>query len=315
MSEQPFEGVVILGFPRSGTTMLRRMLESHPQLCCPPETHILRACAAFMREDDFPMGYSLGVLTSLRFVGVEPEQVIERLRGLALGLWRDICAASGKPIWVEKSAFDFFHVDAIERLLGHRCRYIWLSRNPTDVIASLKDYVGKVEVYPSELHDYVRREPIPPLAFAQAWADAQRRMAGFAQRLGEDCLRVRYEELVAEPEAQLGRIQGFIGVEGDPAALLEGLASSTGAMGFGDWKTYGRIKVSDESVGRAKDFPPRLLARLGEILNPVMTELGYEPITVSEKALKTDPVKLLKMAHSIRHTTALREAKAAEGAS
>jgi protein-tyrosine sulfotransferase len=34
-------GVVVLGFPRSGTTLLRRLLESHHDLCCPPETHLL----------------------------------------------------------------------------------------------------------------------------------------------------------------------------------------------------------------------------------------------------------------------------------
>ncbi|HEY4117191.1 MAG TPA: sulfotransferase [Byssovorax sp.] len=32
-----YEGAVILGPPRSGTTLLRRLVDAHPNLSCPPE--------------------------------------------------------------------------------------------------------------------------------------------------------------------------------------------------------------------------------------------------------------------------------------
>ncbi|HEX8232787.1 MAG TPA: sulfotransferase [Caulobacteraceae bacterium] len=310
MGDPAYQGVVVLGFPRSGTTLLRRLLEPHPLLCCPPETHILRAAAAFLREDDFPLGYSLGVLTSLRFVGVEPEQVVERVRALVLDLLQTVCASSGKRIWVEKSAFDFFHLEAIERILGTRCRYIWISRHAADVVSSLKEYVAKVDVYPSELHEYVQRYPIPVEAFAHAWKDAQTRAAGFYERNASICLPVRYEDLVAAPEAGVQRILDFLDLPGDPAQLLRGLRESPGVVGFGDWKTYGRTSVTGASVGRSASLPPALLARIAEIVNPTLVRTGYEPIVVPPETLRTDPVRLLRKALAMSHSSAVRQAGA-----
>ena len=45
------KGVIILGCPRSGTTLLRRLLDSHPDLSCPGETFLFRGAARFLKED------------------------------------------------------------------------------------------------------------------------------------------------------------------------------------------------------------------------------------------------------------------------
>lgn len=307
MTERSFEGVVLLGFPRSGTTMLRRLLGIHPELCCPPETHVLRACAAFVQPDGSPLGHSTDVATSLRFVGIDPEHVMERVRQLAFGLLRDVCAQYGKPIWVEKSALDIFHIGALDRLLGDRCRFLWISRHPADVVSSVKEYVAKVEYYYPELYEYVRRHPIPLEAFAHAWVDAQRNMIAFAEKRGDVCLPLRYETLVAEPEEQLRRILDFLELRGDASALLRGLGESAGAVGYGDWKTYERTTVGAESVGRFRSVPPRLLARVGAIVNATAVELGYEPVVVPEQTLRPDPVRQLKLDQAMMHTTAVRQ--------
>src|ERR1700726_654613 len=41
---------IIVGAPRSGTTLLRLMLDAHPALAIPPETHFLPACAKLARD-------------------------------------------------------------------------------------------------------------------------------------------------------------------------------------------------------------------------------------------------------------------------
>lgn len=306
MAQLPYQGVVILGFPRSGTTLLRRLLESHPQLCCPPETHILRACAAFLHEDDSPMGYSLGVTTSLRFVGIEPQQVLERVRGLALQLLADVCAISGKPVWVEKSAFDFFHAESITRLLGERCRYIWITRHAADVVTSVKEYAAEVDIYFPELHEYVRRYAAPVEAFAHAWADTNERMSAVAKGLGDSCLRLKYEDFVAEPAAGLDNILEFLELSGAAGELISGL-DKVGSVGFGDWKTYGRTSIGAESVGRRSALRPQLLSRVGEIVNPTLELLGYPPVAVPAHTLRGDPVRQLRMGHALRHQAALRQ--------
>jgi hypothetical protein len=52
---------------------------------------------------------------------------------------RDIAAQSGKPPWAEKTTVDIFHLDAIERICGDRCRYVCIVHHPLDVVCSLKD--------------------------------------------------------------------------------------------------------------------------------------------------------------------------------
>jgi len=311
MTERPYKGAVIFGFPRSGTTMLRRLLDAHPLLCCPPETHIMRACVAFLHEDASPLGYSVGVATSLRFVGIKPEDVTARVRDLAFGLYKDICDKAGKPIWVEKSALDFFHAHEVDRIFGDHCRYLWIKRHPGDVISSMQDHIAGVQVYYPEFHDYIRRFPAPAEAFAHAWADTQSAMADLAAAHPERCLEIRYEDLVADPQTGLQRILDFLGLEGDPQAMLGGL-STAGEVGFGDWKTYSRTAVNAESVGRSRTLPPRLLARIGEIVNPTLTRIGYEPIEVAASALRMDPVRELKLGHFTAHSAAVRAQQAGD---
>jgi protein-tyrosine sulfotransferase len=296
---------VLLGFPRSGTTMLRRLLGGHPQLCCPPETHILRSCAAFLHEDESPLGHRAGVLTSLRFCGVQPNQVLDGLRTLAFGLFQEICKRQNKPIWVEKSALDFFHIAEIEQLLEDRCRYIWIRRHAADVVSSVKEYVAAAEIYLPELHQYIQRYPAPLEAFAHAWADTQIQAADFADRHPQTCLAIDYEPLVADPEAGLQRILDFLGLEGNTAEMVEGLRKPP-ETGFGDWKTYERLSVTTESVGRSQSLPPRVLARVAEIVNPAMERIGYPPIEVAPQVLRTDPVREMKLFQSILHNKATK---------
>ena len=44
MMTNDYEGVLIVGVPRRGTTLLRRIFDSHPNICCPPETYLFGSC-------------------------------------------------------------------------------------------------------------------------------------------------------------------------------------------------------------------------------------------------------------------------------
>ena len=71
------KGVVILGHPRSGTTLLRRLLGAHSRLHGMPETHLLGACARFLDGDETADGLTLSVLTGLHFLGYGDDAVLE----------------------------------------------------------------------------------------------------------------------------------------------------------------------------------------------------------------------------------------------
>lgn len=274
-----YEGVVVLGSPRSGTTLLRRLFNAHPAFHCPPETYLLSAAARFLHSDRFASGLSVGVLPALAYSGVPEHRIVDGLRTFVFGLLRDLADDAGKPRWVEKTAFDSFHVDGIEKLCGGRCRYVIVVRHGLDVACSIRELTERMGTYVPELHEYVRRHPTPVEAFAHAWVDVSRRLLRLEADHPDLCVRVRYEDLVADPRATLDRVFGFLGERG-----LEDLSKAlerTGDGGLGDWKAFQQRGVFDSSVRRwereFQELPPSLAAAL----NPVLTELGYDALETS----------------------------------
>jgi hypothetical protein len=277
------EGIIVLGAPRSGTTLLRRLLDAHPRIHCPPETNLLRSCGRFLREEPMAGGLSVGVRSGLAYAGLEEQQVLDRLREFAFGICRELAIKAGKPRWAEKTAFDAFYIDEIEALCGNHCRFICLRRHGLDVAVSLHDLCEKMQMYPPELHEYVRRTAWPLEAFVRAWVDVSERLSEFAKSHADRCLDLTYEELVTRPERQLVRIGNFLQEPTDVSAWLAAAAGPT-SPGLGDWKTFQTQDITDRSVGRWQALPADVLTRLAAIANPVLVTLGYPPVDAGQPA-------------------------------
>lgn len=280
MAERDYEGLVVLGSPRSGTTLMRRLLNAHPTFACPPETSLLSAAARFLREETFRGGLAFGVVPGLEFSGFSEAQVLERLRGFAFGFLREIATRQGKSRWAEKTATDIFHLDAIDRLCGDQCRFLGVVRHPLDVICSTKELADQMGMYLPELHEYVVRFPSPHEAFAHAWNDANRRLLDFSRRRPDACRLIRYEDLTADPEAEMAKVCEFLGEPTDVPQLLQAAFAGDGGTGLGDWKTLRTRKVEATSVGRWKELSAWTLQRLVPVVDATMRELGYDPSEV-----------------------------------
>ncbi|NVB39421.1 sulfotransferase [Pseudenhygromyxa sp. WMMC2535] len=268
-------GIIVVGSPRSGTTLLRRLLDAHPGIACPPETYVFSAAARFLHHDRFAAGLRIGVVDGLAFAGFEEDEVLARLRGMCFGFLDDYAARQGKARWAEKTAFHSFHLPAIRRLCTGHVKFVCLHRHGLDVAVSLRDLVDKTGGYVSELHDYLRRWPEPLEALTRAWVDVETEIAELAE--GEDAISLRYEDLVEDPEAEVRRLLEFLDEPWD-AELLPRALGEAGTMGFGDWKTYARKAIDRSSVGRWQGLPEPVLAKLAGICNPTLTRLGYEAV-------------------------------------
>lgn len=273
------EGIVVLGVPRSGTTLLRRILDAHPRIACPPETYLLRGAARFLHEDRFARGPRIGALHGLEYAGFPEAEVLARLRALVFGFAEDHAKRHGKPRWAHKTAFDAFHVDAIRTLVGGHVRFVCVQRHGLDVVASLQDLVDKTGGYVEELHAYVRRHPAPLQAFAHAWVDTAGAIAALA---AEDpkAMTVRYEDLARDPDTVVRSILRFVDEPWDDQLLARALGSAA-EVGFGDWKTYGRAAIDDTSIARWRTLPSTVLPGLAEICNPTLVKLGYAAVDTS----------------------------------
>jgi len=280
-------GIVILGTPRSGTTLLRRLLDAHPSIACPGETNLLAACGRFLESERTVAGVDIGVLSGLSFAGIPEGAVIDRLRELVLGFHRDIAARAGKARWAEKTAVDSFYLGAIERLMAGHAKFIVVNRHGLDFSASMDELCRENGVYLPEIHAYLRRHPMPLEAFARCWVDLTGGLLDFAARHPDDAIVVRYEDLVGDTDTVLAGVLRFLGEE-MPADLVGRALRSRSRIGLGDWKTYGHSTVDSGSVGRGAAIPEYARAVVARIINPTLIRAGYAEIPCTESPSPAD---------------------------
>lgn len=212
--------IFIFGVPRSGTTLVRTILNCHPRIACGPEApwlanHLSQNVMALHRAlttDDF--GYS-------RNFGVAPAKVTARLRALVDGLFMDFAAQNGKQRWAHKTPDDCLFVEFFTELFPD-AKYIHLVRNPFDVALSTSRVPAHRKGI-SEWHENnLMIEPGFPVAntlfnSALRWQRWNDRLESGLRSV--DCRRVSYESLVLEPEKAFGELFAFLGEKFTPEIL------------------------------------------------------------------------------------------------
>jgi hypothetical protein len=276
------DGIIVMGAPRSGTTLLRRILNAHPDIACPGETNLLSACARFLRSETIAEGVDVGVLSGLQFAGFPEAEVLAKLRDFAFGFHREYAKRQGKSRWASKTAFDVFYWDLIEKLCGDDAYFVCVQRHGLDVACSLKELCDTNGVYLREVHQYVVKHPRPLEAFCHAWVDISRATRDFVARHPNNAILIRYEDLTADADGVMGKIADFVGVE-CPPDWLQNVMKPPDSMGLGDWKTYSKDKIDAGSVGRWQSLSEHTISMMGRIVNPMLEASGYQPVAVLEE--------------------------------
>lgn len=214
----------ILGSRRSGSNLLRVMLNNSPFLSAPHPPHILHGFTSLLpRYGDLTRDENW--LTLVRDVVdyanlnpvpllesnalLEPEAVAARClqRGLIWlhdAVYSEVMDQCGKRAWVCKSNDNIHYLEDIEAAFADTARYIYLYRDGRDVALSYR----KAPIGPKH-----------PYLCATEWAEIQRHMLDWERRVGPRLRRVRYEELIARPEDVCRELCAFLGVDFDAAML------------------------------------------------------------------------------------------------
>jgi hypothetical protein len=209
---------IIVGSPRSGTTLLRLMLDSHPEMAIPPETGFLPAAQKLegkgdeLRERFFEMIVTFPASAPAwgdfqirkeafhaRLEEIRPFSIADGFRLF----YRMYAARFGKARWGDKTPLYCQHLPYLQDLLPE-ARFIHLVRDGRDAAVSLRErwFSPGFEIETQAHH----------------WRDN----VEAARRDGPGCrhfLEVRFEDLVQAPEAVLRRICGFVDLDYHPDML------------------------------------------------------------------------------------------------
>ncbi len=210
----------IVGVGRSGTTLLRLMLDAHPDMAIPPETYFVPSLIrTARRERPAPAESLLHAITTDDHhrwgdFGLEERELLGRLEaiekpvpGQALRAFYELYAEKhGATRWGDKTPLYLKRMDRIHSALPE-ASFIHMIRDGRDVALSYSKRLRGMDP---------PREPPPPAKLAKRW----QRLILRGRRLSAELpayREVRYEDLVAEPERILMEVCSAIDLGFDPA--------------------------------------------------------------------------------------------------
>jgi hypothetical protein len=242
--------IFIVGCQRSGTTLLRLILDAHPAISVGPETRFL-ADLAKVTGDEWPRLEPYGFSRSYFH-----EQFAELFHGFQMAY----ALRRGKQRWGDKSPRYTLHLPFLDALFP-TCQAVHVIRDGRDVVTSHRERWGYASAYKAT-------------AKWQRYIEAAR-AAG--KLLGPDRFtEVRYEALVAEPEPELRRLIGFLREDWDDAVLHHEDAPHDVTAGYQQRRAPAAGPIEPDRVGAHRfrlDPALRLLLRLRS--RRALRSLGY----------------------------------------
>jgi hypothetical protein len=279
----------IVGVTRSGTTLLRLMLDAHPEIAIPPETHFVPSLIKATRKRGVTCEEAHAIVTGHRQWGdfnLDSAVLLERYCELdridpetTIRAFFELYAeGQGKPRWGDKTPNYVKRMKQIENWIPE-ARFSHMIRDGRDAALSRCKRILK--------------DPPPMETVAERWV---RKVEGArADGAGLNYIEVQYEALVRDTEVELRRISEFLELPWDDAMLRyyeraeERLSEMhrdlPGAEGKprrpADHRKEAHLLTSkppDPSrLARWKqDMDPADVAAFESVAAPLLRELGYE---------------------------------------
>lgn len=272
--------VFIVGCPRSGTTLVRRMLDAHPGLAIAPETHFMQYLwahrtryGALERDDAFAkLVHDVTALAGFSEMGLSADRFREAawagprsFRALFALLLRQYADRVEAPRVGEKTPSHALYLADMRRFFPD-ARFVHVIR---DVRAVANSWRGV------------------PWSSGRLWRDADlwREHVAAARKeaphLSGALHTLRYEQLLQAPEATLKAACRFLGLDYDPAMLAyhrqDASALSTERE---PWKARATQPVQPATAERWRtELTPAMVAEVEGRAWREMKRWGYRPET------------------------------------
>ncbi len=270
--------VFIVSAPRSGSTLLRLILDAHPRLAVPPPAWLyelvhpylysygdlstpahLRALAEDMLQTPTIQKWPITVPTSADLLAASRAPTFA---GLYDALHRRYAAGADKPRWGEKSPRNCFWMDEIRSDFPD-AQFVHIIRDGRDMAVDIADTTGMLPQSPyAGMHMW--------RAFVTAARESGRRLDTASY------LELRYEELCDEPERALHRVCALLGEDFAPAMLEHHETPSTETWTRHPGHARAGQPISTEFCGIHRTrLPPPDVEALESVAPALLTELGY----------------------------------------
>ena len=262
-----------MGSPRSGTKLLRSLLNRNSLVnLCDPESHFIPYLfqkhggrpgyfdadldALFADFDQMPFqiycrSQGRPVMTRQDFQTLEQARSWSEAFELILRFYGEDPDAGAGPIWGDKTPSYVLEMDLLKRIFP-TARFVHIVRDPRDVALSAQAAWG---------HN--------PLRTVAKWARDMGAAELSATALGDDYIRVFYEDLVSDPEAELRRISIFMdrAFEDEMTSLAVPSENIGGARG--------KLFIDAKNTRKYRDrLPSGLQRRIEEITFPWLADAG-----------------------------------------
>jgi protein-tyrosine sulfotransferase len=257
--------IFILGSVRSGTTLLRYILDTHPSICCPPESKFIAGVEAFIKAPQ--------VLAGLSSMGFTQRDIKRELKQLVSRFFELYAQRSKKRRWADKTPSYYKRLWLIEELFDRQPLYVLLVRHPLDSISSLEENVG-VDDPDVGVGEMINRYGTGRYAWAKYWLEVNYVLMAFASGAPERAKIITYEGLVSQTVPTVRDLFAFLG-EALPEDLISKVFTTRRYKGFGDHKIATTSRIHTDSVGRWRTWKKPEIDAIWEIVQPLATRLGY----------------------------------------
>jgi len=279
--------IFMIGTQRSGSNLLRLMLNQLPEVAAPHPPHVLHRLMPMAKGyGDLANDVNFGRLVDdvCRLVELNPvpwegvqldrhivaNRCLERSLVAVFGAVYDLMAAARHAEnWCCKSLANIFYLDEIERYFGAAARYVYLYRDGRDVAVSFrKAVVGEKHVY----------------HIASEWGSTQRMALAFRERIGTSrFFGIRYEDITSQPERCMRQLCDFLGYRYTPSMLNfhqtdeARKAASSSAL----WGNVVNPVMANNSRKFLNEMSKEEVALFEHVAGDVLDSLGYERVATS----------------------------------
>lgn len=256
--------IFVVGSMRSGSTLLRLLLDSHPHIAIGEETGFMGAVAATKAIPNWRYGREwYGRL------GWSEDELDARLRDFFTEMFERHAANQGKERWGDKTPLHSLHMAEMARIFPDAV-FVGIVRHPGAVVWSLK-----------------RRFHWQVAEAAAYWESTNVEVLRQGAHLGDDRFAlVRYEDLVEDPETTLRELTSWLDEPWSQDLLRHNdVQAAKGAPRLVDGSTSTRDPISSQRVDRWESGLDDVERRsVAEATSGLAGFLGYDASTARRPA-------------------------------